>query len=179
MERYRLAAAERHRLEWQLHDTLDARVYRRTLAVLEISRGATVAEVAQTLGVTRQSVYNWLDRYGSRRNPQKLVDRARSGRPSLWRSPLRKMLRSSLETLLSRWGYWASRWTVPLLSQHLEQHAGRRLSEDTVRRELRRLGFVWKRSRYVLEPDPDAEKKTAHLPHHWPASTTQYRVGRR
>ena len=26
-------------------------------------------------------------------------------------------------------------------------------------RELDRLGYVWKRSRYVLDPDPDCEKK--------------------
>jgi transposase len=170
MDRYRLTAAERHRLERQLHDTRDARVYRRTLAVLEVSRGAAVADVAQALGVTRQSVYHWLAEYGSSHDPQALVDAARSGRPSRWRSSLQQVLRSTLETLPGRWGYWASSWTVPLLCQHLERHAGQRLSEDTVRRELGRLGYVWKRCRYVLGPDPDAEKKRhirrtiAHLP---------------
>lgn len=179
MDRYHLAAAERHRLERQLHDTHDARVYRRTLAVLEVYRGATVAEVAQTLGVTRQSVYHWLAQYGSSRDPRALVDAARSGRPSVWRSSLRQMLRSSLETPPGRWGYWASSWTVPWLCQHLEQHTGQRLSEDTVRRELGRLGYVWKRRRYVLEPDPDAEKKTAHSPHYCPSSAAQRGAGRR
>jgi hypothetical protein len=35
------------------------------------------------------------------------------------------------------------------------------LSDETIRRELQRLGYVWKRGRYELEPDPEEEKKTA------------------
>ena len=30
----------------------------------------------------------------------------------------------------------------------------------TVRRVLQTLGYAWKRPRYLLAPDPDAEKKT-------------------
>ena len=52
--------------------------------------------------------------------------------------------------------------TVPLLQAHLQRCGGRRLSEDTIRRQLDRLGYVWKRFRYVLPPDPEREKKTRH-----------------
>jgi hypothetical protein len=34
------------------------------------------------------------------------------------------------------------------------------VSTRTVRRRLKDLGYVWKRFRYVLAPDPEAEKKT-------------------
>ncbi|HTU18301.1 MAG TPA: hypothetical protein VMG10_09610 [Gemmataceae bacterium] len=53
-------------------------------------------------------------------------------------------------------------WAVPLLQEHLFQHGGRWLSDDTIRRELDRLGYVWKRFRHVLPPDPEREKKTRH-----------------
>jgi hypothetical protein len=50
---------------------------------------------------------------------------------------------------------------VPILQDYLEGAGGRRLSEDTIRRQQRRLDYVWKRSRYVLPPDPQREKKRA------------------
>jgi hypothetical protein len=59
-------------------------------------------------------------------------------------------------------GYDAVNWTVPLLQEHLRTCAGRWLSDDTIRRELDRLGYTWKRFRYVLPPDPEREKKTRH-----------------
>jgi transposase len=74
-------------------------------------------------------------------------------------------LRALLPTLLGQTpdqlGYFAVNWTVPLLQEQIEHGTGQRLSEDTIRRELDRLGYAWKRGRYVLDPDPEREKKTA------------------
>ena len=83
MEEFYLTAKQRRQLELVLHQTCDARLYRRVLAILEVSRGISVEEVAQTLGVTRQSVYNWLFRLDSKECKVSLTDRARSGRPRL------------------------------------------------------------------------------------------------
>jgi hypothetical protein len=58
MSRFRLTYWQRRRLLGQLKAVTDARPYRRTLAVLELDRGRSAAEVAEMLGVTRQSVYN-------------------------------------------------------------------------------------------------------------------------
>ena len=55
-------------------------------------------------------------------------------------------------------------WTVPLLRAYFHDQADCWLSEDTIRRQLQRLGYVWKRYRYVLPPDPEREKKTRHPP---------------
>ncbi len=41
-----LTTWQRRRLEQQLRDTHDARVYRRTLAVLEVAQGQSVASLA-------------------------------------------------------------------------------------------------------------------------------------
>jgi transposase len=56
-------------------------------------------------------------------------------------------------------GYRSTGWTVPMLKAELEK-GGDRVSERTVRRTLHRLGFRWKRPKYVLgRPDPDYEQK--------------------
>jgi len=164
MNRLRLTQAQRRRLQRQLHQTPDARVYRRTLALLEYSRDRSVTDIAVSLGVSRQSVHNWIAAYENARNPNALRDARRSGRPRLWTPQRQALLRSLLETSPDRLGYWALNLTVPLLSEQIERETGHRLSEDTIRRELQRQRYVWKRFRYVLEPDPDTEKKTRSAP---------------
>src|SRR5262245_19728222 len=160
MDSLTLTARQRRRLQRQLETTPDARLYRRTLAVLEVARGRPAAEVARTLGVTPRSVYYWLRAYADGRDPAALRDAPRPGRPGLWTAEGRECLRASLGRSPQDLGYAAAGWTVPLLRGHLGRHAGRWLSEDTIRRELRRQRYVWKRSRYVLDPDPELEKKT-------------------
>lgn len=165
MSRSSLTSAQRRRLRRQLHHTHDARLYRRTLAILEVSRGQPVAQVAQSLGVTQRSIYYWIERYRETSVPTALVDIERSGRPSLWTEDLMVLLRTLLvDHTPDQLGYSAVEWTATLLQEHLEHCAGQRLSETTIRRGLHGLGYVWKRSRYVLAPDPELEKKTPHPP---------------
>jgi len=59
---------------------LPAKVFRRATALLELSRGKSLAEVAQTLAVTYQTVAAWRDSYHER-GLDALHDQARSGRP--------------------------------------------------------------------------------------------------
>jgi transposase len=56
-------------------------------------------------------------------------------------------------------GYAATGWTVPLLQTELAK-GGWHASGRTIRRTLHRLGWVWKRPRFVLgRPDPDYQAK--------------------
>src|SRR5262245_58711614 len=57
------------RLEKQLKTTHDARVYERTLALLEIARGRPVSEVAEMLRMTRRAVYRWIAVYAESKDP--------------------------------------------------------------------------------------------------------------
>jgi transposase len=156
---------QRRRLERQLATTRDAAIYRRTLAILEVARGTPVTQVAERLRVVRRTVYNWIETYREAGDPVGLADSPRSGRPRLWTEDLRGLLRSLLaDHAPDELGYPAVNWTVPLLREHLRRGTGRALSGDTIRRELQRSGYVWKRSRYVLDPDPEEEKKTADSP---------------
>jgi transposase len=57
-----------------------------------------------------------------------------------------------------RCGYHATHWTVPLLQDQVRLNLGIQCSQVTIWRCLHRLGYVWKRPRYVLVPDPQREK---------------------
>jgi transposase len=158
-----LTTWQRRRLEHQLRSTRDARVYRRTLAVLEAAQGESVSAVARRLRVTPRVVHYWLANYARDRVPDTLRDLDRSGRPTVLTASDRDLLRGVLERSPQEWGYPAAQWTVPRLREYLAGRTGRRPSDDTIRRELRRLEYTWKRSRYTLDPDPEfGEKKETH-----------------
>jgi transposase len=161
MSRLKLTSSRRQRLQRQLREASDVHLYRRTLAVLEFDRGRPVAHIAQMLGVTRQSVYNWVDTYTHAHDPSALADADRAGRPRVWNEEEDDWLRSLLAASPQDLGLPNVGWTVPLLREAMDHGIGRRLSCRTIRRGLGRLGYVWKRPRYVLAPDPEREKKTA------------------
>ncbi len=59
MSRLNLSSWQRR----QLAETRDTHVFRRTLAVLEFDYGRSAADIARMLGVTRQSVHDWIETY--------------------------------------------------------------------------------------------------------------------
>lgn len=121
----KLTRWQRLRLQRQLKDTHDARVYQRTLAILEASRGRPIAQIAQVLGMTRQSVYNWIEAYAQAHDPRALLDQTRSGRPSRWTEDSRGSLQTLLKHAPDELGYFAVNWTVPLLQEEVEHRTGR------------------------------------------------------
>jgi transposase len=170
---------QRRQLRRQLKVASDARTYRRTLALLELDRGTSSAKIAEMLGVTRQSVHNWAAAFVREPDPAVLSDERRCGRPPLLTEQTLTQLPSLMGQSPQSLGYLHTEWTVPLLQQELEKTSGLRPSDETVRRGLRRLGFLWKRPRYVLEPDPRREKKTADPATNPGFAQTERRVGRR
>jgi transposase len=161
MSELSLTPAQRQRLQRQLKHTQDARVYRRTLALLQVDQGTPISQVAHLLGVTRQSIYNWIDDYSQSHDPAALADEQRTGRPTFWTEDLQGQLQCLLRQSPDQLGYPAVNWTIPLLREQLGRCTGQWPSEDTLRRQLHRLDYVWKRPRYVLDPDPELEKKKA------------------
>lgn len=59
-----------------------ARIYKRATALLELDREKTFAEVAETVGVTIQTVSKWAKKYNST-GLEFLKDKPRPGRPQL------------------------------------------------------------------------------------------------
>ena len=178
MDRLKLNGWQRRRLRRQLRSTRDVHLYRRTLAILELDRGRSARDVALSLGVQPRTVHYWAEAYLRDRDPSSLGDAPRSGRPTLWTEGLERRLSQAMDQSPQEHGYPSVEWTVPLLLEHLGRHSDEPLSDETIRRRLRRLGFAWKRSRYVLDPDPELEKKTADPPPAPPPAAPQRRARR-
>lgn len=159
MDGLKLSKAEQRWLSETLHRTHDVRLYKRTLAVLECGRGKGVVEVARSLGVTRQSVHNWISRYREAGKPGALADAPKSGRPRKADGAVEALLQALMIVSPEHCGYHATHWTLPLLLDQVRKNLDRHCCEMTLRRCLHRLGYVWKRPRYVLAPDPQREKK--------------------
>ena len=59
---------------------LTAKMFKRATALLEVDRGKTLGIVAESLGVSYQSISNWCDAY-NHQGLRMLQDQPRSGRP--------------------------------------------------------------------------------------------------
>jgi transposase len=150
MTRFHLTKEQERLLRAQLCSTDDVDLYRRTVALLEIGQGRCATEIANALGVSCSSVYNWLNAFEANPKPAALVDQRGQGRPSLWSDSLQNLLRSALAQAPDALGYQVTDWTVPLLQEHLCRQSGKRLSTLTIRRKLHQWGYVWKEFGYVL-----------------------------
>jgi transposase len=163
MRRLKLSTWQRRRLQRQLRETEDAAIYRRTLAVLEFDKGRSTADIAGMIGMTRQSVYNWVGAYRQGADPTALADQPGRGRLPLLDEEDCQLLASLMTRSPHDLEYPHNNWTVPLLQEVLEWATGRRLSDDTIRRALHQLHYVFKRPRYVLEPDPELAAKIRRI----------------
>ena len=135
------------------------RTWRRMRAIELLAEGRRPEAVAEALGCARASVYAWAKAWRER-GLSGLQEGSRSGRKRSLEGQAELLLEELLQegNPQSR-GYRSSGWTVPLLKSELAK-AGYVVSERTVRRTLKGLGFRWKRPKYVLgRPDPDHESK--------------------
>jgi transposase len=159
--RLTLTDAERAELQAVQRSSGNVRHWRRYQAVLLRADGVALAIVAQTLGCTQASVCNWT-RAWRERGARGVAE---GGHPGAERR-LDVTAEHGLVALVEAGdpqvhGYAATNWTAPLLRTELGKR-GWDASERTLRRTLHRLGYRWKRPKFVLgRPDPAyAEKKS-------------------
>ena len=150
MKDFTLSLEQETWLRYELRQQSNAQVYRRAAALLAMHEGHSASEVAGLLGVTRQTVYNWLSCYGRTGETLDLEDAPRSGRPRTWTQEADRVLEEALGKVPGDFGYQASHWATPLLQKHLASILRRQFSQETIRRRLRHLGYSWSDSRYTL-----------------------------
>jgi transposase len=149
----RLAFRARLRLQQLARSGAKAREVRRAQALLWLHQGDRVQQVAERLGVSRQTVYQWLAQYHQRRPApvcQRLQDCPHWGRPPQQREAAQKIIAQLLPRDPRRYGSRALVWTVPHLCRQVQQRTGQKISQRTVRRALHQLKQCYKRPRYVL-----------------------------
>jgi transposase len=157
--RLTLTASQRADLEVAAAAEPRVRRWKRFRALLLRGEGMAVAAVAHTLECSQASVYAWTAAWR-----QHGVAGLAEGDHGGGRIKLGAAEAAALEALLAtdpqQHGHRATGWTVPLLRGELAAQ-GTVFGERTIRRAWHRLGYRWKRPRYVLgRPDPAyAEKK--------------------
>ena len=138
------------------------RRWRRYQAVLLVADGQRPEEAAASVACSRASVYSWLAAWREA-GFAGLVEAAHPALPRAHTAPLEALLSARLADDPQRHGHHATGWTIPLLHGEA-QRAGIAVSAHTVRRAVRRLGWRWKRPKYVLgRPDPAYAEKSNGL----------------
>jgi transposase len=129
----------------------------RAQALWWLGNGATVAEVAQRLGVAPRTVYNWVSRFEQRADlalRYRLADAPRSGRPRTASGIIDLWIDEVIDQDPRSFGYRGTVWTASLLQHYLEEIHGIAVSRKSVSRAIARLGIRWKRPRHSLANRP-------------------------
>jgi transposase len=169
MQLVELTDADRVALDAAVRTTPRVREWRRLQAVRLLAEGREAPEVAQVLGCSASSVYYWADDW-RKAGLAGLAEGPHAGRPRRLDLDAEAALEQMLASDPQAHSIAATDWTAPLLRTTLRQR-GHELSERTLRRTLHRLGWRWKRPKYVLgRPDPAYEAKkgrwSSKLPRH-------------
>ena len=159
-----LTDAERGGLEAGLRSS-DAFVLRRCQAVLASARGEPVPRIAVLLGCDRQTVRNAIRAFERRGPAGCLVHRSK--RPHTIRAKLDAAGAARLRDLVLQrsprsLGKPTSAWTLDLAADVAVEQGitAERVSDETVRMALKRLGVAWKRAkRRLASPDPAYGRK--------------------
>jgi transposase len=153
-----LTAADRAALEEAKAAEPRLRRWRRYQAVVLLAAGQPPGAAATALGCAVSSVYNWAAAWRREGIAGLREGDHGGGRPVLGAAGealVVEVLGQDPQAL----GHHATGWTVPLLRAELLGR-GYAPSDRTLRRALHRLGYRWKRPKFVLgRPDPAAAEK--------------------
>lgn len=62
-----VSLSERRALTKQIQQTKDVKILKRAQGFLWLSKGISVSEISKRVGVSRQTVYDWVSSYQNRR----------------------------------------------------------------------------------------------------------------
>jgi transposase len=157
-----LSDAERDALKAGLRSS-DAFTLRRSQILLASARGKRPQEIADELGCASQTVRNTLRAFHER-GLAALQERSHRNHiiPTSFDAAGLEQLQALAHRRPRDFGHPTSLWTLELLAEESARHGltPRRVSDETIRRAIRRLGSSWKRAkRWITSPDPEYERK--------------------
>lgn len=140
-------------LEKLATSTPDARQLKRAQALLWLTDGEGVKDVARLLRVKRQTVYNWIARFEARAGQtleDRLADSPRTGRPPTALELIDPLIDEVIEKDPRDFGYRSTIWTAPLLQRYLSDEHQIEVCTKSVGLAIARVRIVWKRPRHTL-----------------------------
>ena len=137
----------------------DLRVVRRITALLLCTDGKSVAEVAETLSVSRQTIYNWLMAFIVK-GMDSLIYRWSRGRKSRLTKTQKKELVELIKGGPLEAGYATGCWTSLLIQQLILREFGVLYNRHYVCELLHNLGFSFQKAKFVSDHlDEEARRK--------------------
>lgn len=148
--------------------TKDAAQSRRLLALAEIYDGSTRSDAARIGGVGLQTVRDWVLRFNAR-GPEGLIDGKAPGNAAKLDPAQRRALAGIVDSGPIPAIHGVVRWRLKDLAQWLYETFGVSLSETTVSRELRTLGFrrLTARPRHHAQNEYALEAYKKSSPRNW------------
>lgn len=144
--RIELTETDRELLQVIIKKGSDWRERERAQTILMLSEGQATFEVAKKQGVMPEAIRErrrkWL-----KNGLASLPDQPRSGAPSKLNDDHRALLKEWID---------AEPLTSRAVVNRLETECGISISANTLRNELKRMGYVWKRTRYSLKKSATA-----------------------
>ena len=144
----------------------DLRLVRRISALLGLANGKTVAQVAETLAVSRQAVYDWLKAF-MLDGAESLVYRRSPGRKPRLTKTQKRRLSELIEAGPLAAGYPTGCWTSLLVQQLILREFGVLYNRHYVCELLRNLGFSYQKAKFVSD-HLDEEARRQWLEEVWP-----------
>lgn len=148
-----LSYQERSELEVLLKSCSDVRQFQRIQALLLLDEDDSVEQIADSLRVSRQTIYNWADRFARRQNLpilERVSDGLRTGRPPTAKGIIDPWLDLVIDSDPRDYGYNSTVWTAGLLQRYVEDHHHCQVSVRSIGYALDRLDIRWKRPRHTL-----------------------------
>jgi len=150
----------------QAYDLGDLRRVRRISALLALAQGDSVAQVAQTLSISRQALYNWLKAFILYGVDSLVYHRSPGRRPRLTKTQKKRLVQLIKAGPLEA-GYLTACWTSLLVQQLILREFGVLYSRHYVCELLHHLGFSFQKARFVSD-HLDEQARQRWLDQVWP-----------
>lgn len=155
----RLTVQERRGLYQVAHSVhIPARVALRATVILMSAEGSGARTIGRVLGMGLRTVRLTRRRW-RREGYEGLHDQPRSGRRRRANNRYVALMRRVVQTDPRQLGFCFAHWTAPRLAEYLKQRTGVSLCEDHVRRLLRGLGFVWRKTKLTIRNLQNSREK--------------------
>jgi transposase len=133
-----------------------ASVVKRATVLYNLHQGYSVREVAEMHQVSRPTVYNYVARFQAE-GLGGLPDRPIPGRPRKATPAYIELLHETLESDPQDKGFAFTIWTQARLRTYLADQTGISLSRSRFQELMQRLGYVYRRPKYSVSHQQDAE----------------------
>ena len=162
MIRVQLTESQRQEVE-KYRRQASAKDSEKALMILMNADGSNVSEISTLIRRNPHTVRDWLKRF-NKKGLAGLSRKFSPGRPSKKRSAVKEHIKEIISKPPEQYGYVDRVWTVPLIVHDINKQLNISISNDTVVRALKDLGYSYKRPSKTMPPTaPTREEKIAAI----------------